>query len=172
VLATTEQTTQYELVLGTHGRSCEQFDIWQAVFSPVGPDGYPKPIWDYKTGAVDHGVAAYWQDHYDLSYILKRDWRTLGSKLVGKLHFKVGEADTYYLNNAVHLLQDFLDTTNNPYFAGDFEYAAGMPHCYSGDPSVPVNIGRLTVNQRLMPVMAQWIEKTAPPGADLTSWKY
>ena len=33
------------------GRSGGQWDIWQAVYSPQGPDGYPLPIWDKRTGA-------------------------------------------------------------------------------------------------------------------------
>ncbi len=41
ILSTAESATRYELVLGTHGRSEEQLDIWQAVFGPVGSDGYP-----------------------------------------------------------------------------------------------------------------------------------
>ena len=68
----------YEAALGSHGRSGEQFDIWQAVYSPVGDDGYPKAIFNKATGEIDHNVAAYWREHYDLSYILRRDWATLG----------------------------------------------------------------------------------------------
>ena len=49
----------YEAALGDHGRSGEQFDIWQAVYSPVGPDGYPKSIFDKQTGVIDHMTAAY-----------------------------------------------------------------------------------------------------------------
>src|SRR5581483_2926110 len=46
VLSTMEQNNRYELVLGTKSRSGDQFDIWQAVFSPAGDDGYPKEIYD------------------------------------------------------------------------------------------------------------------------------
>ena len=31
----------YEAALGDHGRSGEQFDIWQAVYSPVGTGRLP-----------------------------------------------------------------------------------------------------------------------------------
>ena len=47
-----------ELVLGTNGRSGGQWDIWQAVYSPVGANGYPKPIWDKRTGVIDRDVQA------------------------------------------------------------------------------------------------------------------
>ena len=79
-----------ELAQGDHGRSGGQYDIWQAVFSPVGTDGYPKPIFDKLTGVIDKEVAAYWRDHFDLSHIIQRDWATLGPKLRGKIHIYVG----------------------------------------------------------------------------------
>ena len=63
---TTQQINQYELALGDHGRSGEQFDIWQAVYGPVGEDGYPQPIFDKSAGDIDHHVAEYWREHYDL----------------------------------------------------------------------------------------------------------
>lgn len=72
--ATLEEMNLRELVLGTKSRSGEQWDIWQAVYSPAGPDGYPKPIWDKRTGAIDRTVADHWREHYDLGYILRRDW--------------------------------------------------------------------------------------------------
>src|SRR5437868_14638999 len=105
-----EPSVRREEVMGTHGRSTEQFGIWQAVFSPVGPDGYPKPIWDPKTGVIDASVASYWKEHYDLNYIMQRDWSTLGPKLAGKMHITVGDMDTWYLNNAEHFAQNFLET--------------------------------------------------------------
>ena len=71
----------YEAALGDHGRSGEQFDIWQAVYSSVGADGYPQPIFDKQTGAIDHNTAEYWREHYDLNAILQRNWETLGPKL-------------------------------------------------------------------------------------------
>ncbi|MFZ1142064.1 MAG: alpha/beta hydrolase-fold protein [Candidatus Sulfotelmatobacter sp.] len=167
VLSTMEQMNRYELVQGTHGRSGEQFDIWQAVFSSVGDDGYPKPIFNKRTGEIDHETAKYWKEHYDLSAIMQRDWKALGPKLAGKLHFYVGEADSFYLDRAVHLLKDFLDTTTDPYYHGSFEFGVRKPHCYPGeyDPAVGFN-------QHYWPEMVKHMEETAPPGADLKSWKY
>src|ERR1039458_2676911 len=54
VLSVMEDAIRFELVLGAKGRSGEQFDIWQAVYSPVGEDGYPKLILDPHTGVIDH----------------------------------------------------------------------------------------------------------------------
>src|SRR5262245_4462961 len=78
VSATSEELNRMELVLGTKSRSGQQWDIWEAVFSPVGADGYPQRIWDKRTGVIDPEVAEFWRDNYDLSYILKRDWAKLG----------------------------------------------------------------------------------------------
>ncbi len=74
VSVTLEQMNRLELVLGTRSRSGQQWDIWEAVFSPQGPDGYPARIWDKRTGAIDTTVAEYWKEHFDLSWILRRDW--------------------------------------------------------------------------------------------------
>ena len=52
------QMSQLEEVLGSHGRSGQQFEAWEAVYGPVGVDGYPKPLWDKTTGKIDQTVAA------------------------------------------------------------------------------------------------------------------
>ncbi len=167
LLSTMEQMNRYELVQGTHSRSGEQLDTWQAVFSSVGEDGYPKPVFDKRTGEIDHEVAKYWKEHYDLSHIMQRDWKTLGPKLAGKLHFYVGEADTFYLDRAVHLVKDFMDNTTDPYYRGTFEFGVRKPHCYAGDVDPAAGL-----NQHYWPEMVKHMEETAPEGADLKSWKY
>jgi hypothetical protein len=169
--AVMEPSVRREEVMGTHGRSTEQFGIWQAVFSPVGPDGYPKPIWDPRTGVIDPSVASYWKEHYDLNHIMQREWSTLGPKLVGKLHITVGDMDTWYLNNAVHLTQDFLDSPKNPYKTATFEYGYRQPHCYAGGGSISSAESIATMYQRVMPQIAQHMKDTAPEGAD-SSWEY
>lgn len=173
IIAETGPEYAYEYVLGTHGRSTEQWDIWQAVFSPVGPDGYPADVINPLTGAIDQSVVAWWHDHYDLAAILKRDWPTLGPKLEGKLHFAVGDGDTYFLNNAVHLLQNQLDQTRNPHSDATFQYGPGMPHCYTGGPSeYTMQQNNADWLQRILPKMTEHMLATAPPGADITSWRY
>ena len=49
--ATVEDDNRMELVIGTRTRSGQQWDIWEAVYSPVGRDGYPQRIFDKRTGA-------------------------------------------------------------------------------------------------------------------------
>jgi hypothetical protein len=175
-LISTRDNVAYEAALGDHGRSGEQFDIWQAVFSPVGADGYPQPIFDKDTGVIDHKTAAYWHDHYDLDAILQRDWPTLGPKLQGKLHIYVGYDDSYFLNNAVYLMEDFLKQTGTPGhgvpYDGEVKYGPKAEHCWNGDFNHPNWYSRLHYNQMYVPQIMERIEKTAPPGADLTSWRY
>lgn len=171
--ATAEGEFRYEYILGTKGRSTEQWAIWQAVFSPAGPDGYPAQVLDSLTGQIDPKVVAYWHDHYDLNAILQRDWATLGPKLEGKIHVAVGDGDTYFLNNAVHLLQKSLEATHNPHSDAQFQYGPGEPHCYTGGPSeYTMQQNNANWIQRVLPQMTEHMLATAPAGTDTKSWVY
>jgi hypothetical protein len=172
ISTTLEGANLRELVLGTKSRSGQQWDIWEAVFSPVGPDGYPKPIWDKRTGVIDHEVARYWREHYDLRYILERDWPRIGKHLEGKINIYVGDMDNYYLNNAVYLMEDFLKKTANPPYGGEVLYGDRAEHCWNGDPKQPNAISRLRYHQMYAPKIVERLLKTAPPGGDVTSWRY
>ena len=173
ISSTVEQMNRLENVLGPKTRSGGQYDIWQAVYSPAGSDGYPKPIWDKRTGVIDKEVAAYWRDNYDLVHILRRDWSAgLGSKLQGKIHIYVGEADSYYLNNAVYLAEEFLRSTKDPHYGGEVDYEPRAEHCWNGDHTRPNYASRLRYHQMFAPKIVERISKSAPPGADLTSWRY
>jgi hypothetical protein len=172
VSATMEELNRFELALGDKTRSGQQWDIWQAVYSPVGADGYPKPIWDKRTGKIDKTVAEYWRERYDLGYILKRDWAKLGPKLQGKIHLYCGDMDNYYLNNAVYLVEEFLKTTTNPHYDGQVDYGDRAEHCWNGDHTRPNAISRLRYHQMFVPKAVERLLKTAPAGADVTSWRY
>jgi hypothetical protein len=171
-LITTQEANAYELALGDHGRSGEQFDIWQAVYGPVGADGYPQPIFNKATGEIDHAVAEYWRRHFDLEAILERDWAKLGPELAGKIHIYVGSDDTYFLNDAVYRMEDFLNSTKNPPYGGEVTYGPRAEHCWNGDPTLPNAYSRLHYNTQYLPKILDRIQKTAPAGADLTSWRY
>jgi hypothetical protein len=121
---TMRQMSQLEDALGSHGRSAQQFEAWEAVYGPVGEDGYPQPLFDKRTGKIDKQVAKYMRDHgYDLSAYLQANWEKLGPQLKGKLHIYVGDMDNYYLNLAVYLLENFLKTTDAQ---AVFEYGRPM----------------------------------------------
>jgi hypothetical protein len=168
---TIEDENHWELVLGDKTRSGQQWDIWEAVYSPMGPDGYPKRIWDKETGVIDKEVAAYWRENYDLRHILERDWAKLGPKLQGKLNIYVGDMDNFYLNNAVYLMEDFLKKAK-PEFKGEITYGDRDEHCWNGDQTVPNSISRLRYNSMYVPKIMKRIAETAPKGADVTSWRY
>ena len=166
------QMNRLEYVLGTRGRSGGQWDIWQAVYGPVGPDGYPAPIWDKLTGRINREVAEYWREHYDVGHILRRDWATLGPKVRGKLHIYVGEADNYYLNNAVYLVEDFLKTATNPTAEAEVDYEPRAEHCWNGDHTRPNAYSRLRYPQMFIPRIMDQIRRNHPAGVDTLSWRY
>jgi len=130
---TAQQRYWMELVNGTHGRSgTGQQDIWQAVWGPIGEDGFFRPAVDSRTGVIDHTVTQYWREHFDLLYYLQRNWTTVGPKLVDKVHVYVGNMDSFFLDRATRELQAWMKTTTNPHYEGYFVYGDQKPHCWSG----------------------------------------
>ncbi|MGB8590931.1 MAG: alpha/beta hydrolase-fold protein [Candidatus Acidiferrales bacterium] len=161
-VASIRQISQMEYASGTHDRSGAQIDIWDAVYGPVGDDGYPRPLWDHLTGQIDHSVANYMRDHgYDLREYLQTNWPKIGPQLVGKLRIYCGDMDNFYLAGAVYHLEDFLKTTNDPYYAGEFVYGRPM----KGHGWQPMT------NAELIRMMADQIAKNAPAEENTSSWK-
>jgi hypothetical protein len=171
VFSTQRDANYMELAQGDRGRSGGQYDIWTAVFGPVGKDGYPRPLFDKLSGDIDREVAAYWREHFDLAYIIARDWGALAPKLRGKIHIYVGSADTYYLNDSVYFAQERLESLKPPY-EGSVAYGERAEHCWNGDPKLPNAYSRLHYNFQYLPIILARIAATAPAGADLRSWRY
>ncbi|MGQ0765955.1 MAG: hypothetical protein ACT4OZ_09840 [Gemmatimonadota bacterium] len=169
--ATLMEMNQYEVLIGTKGRSGGQWDVWESVYSPVAEDGYPRRLWDRETGIIDKTTAAYWKENYDLSHILQRDWKTLGPKLRGKLRIYVGDMDNYYLNNAVYEVEKFLATADPPADAV-VDYGDRDEHCWNGDHTRSNAYSRLRYPQMVLPWAVERMLRTAPAGADLRSWRY
>jgi hypothetical protein len=115
---------------GSWSMSGAQWGAWNAVYGPRGSAGRPRPLWDPKTGEIDKEAAEHWKN-YDLRLVLERNWKTLGPKLKGKIRIWIGESDNYFLNNAVHLLDDFLLKADPPY-GGKILYGPGKGHCWIG----------------------------------------
>jgi hypothetical protein len=149
----------FELVVGDKSRSGGQWDIWEATYSPVGPDGYPKRLWNKVTGEIDKSVAEHWKK-YDLRQILETNWTVLGPKIANKLNIYVGDMDSYYLNDAVEKMNEFLSKTQDPKFAGEIVFQRRAPHCWGPHAA------------DLLRKMTAQVEKIAPAGADLKSWRY
>jgi hypothetical protein len=163
VLVTERQMSQMESVLGSHGRSGQQLEIWEAAYGPVGKDGYPVPLWNKHTGVIDHSVALYMRDHgYDLTYYLKTHWAQYGKDWTGKIHVYVGDMDSYYLNLAVYDLEDVLNGLKDPPANATFEY---------GRPEKPHGWQPMS-NADLVRMMADFITKHAPAGEHTQAWKY
>jgi hypothetical protein len=161
-LITIRDLSRFEDVLASHGRSGEQLEIWEAVYGPVGPDGYPVPLWDKRTGHINPDVATYMRDHgYDLTAYARQHWGELGPKLVDKLHLDVGDMDNFYLNLGVYDFQAFLDSTQHPHVTGVFRY--GRPEKGHG--------WQHTDNASLVREMADAIAKHSPAG-EAATWRY
>ena len=172
VSSTLKECNYRELVLGDKSRSGQQWDVWDATYSPVGEDGYPKPIWNKYTGTIDKNVAGYWKENYDLSWILKRDWPETGKKLKGKIHIYCGDMDNFYLNNAVYLTEEVLNELSDPAYEGEVDYGDRAEHCWNGDHDQPNAISRLRYHRMFIPKWVKGLKNRIPEGADLKSWMY
>jgi hypothetical protein len=159
-VATVRQIRQLELAMGTRGRSAGQINAWDAAYGPIGEDGYPKMLWDPVTGEIDHEVAAYMRDNgYDLRHYIETNWPEIGSSLVGKIHIYNPEMDHFYLPLAVYLLEEFLESTTDPYYDGEVVHGRPMKgHGWS-----PFS------NAELIRRMAQHIARNAPPAVNTSS---
>jgi hypothetical protein len=138
-----------EVILGRGNRwelSGKDWCAWNATFGPRGEDGLPKPLWDGKTGKIDRSVVEHWKK-YDLRRVLQKNWATLGPKLKGKIRIWVGEADDYFLNNAVHLLDAFLSKAK-PAHEGKIVFGPRKNHDWRG-----------LTDKQMMEDMAAAIEK-------------
>jgi len=105
-------------------------------------------------------VAEYWKENYDLRHYLETNWSQIGQELKGKLHIYTGDMDTHYLNPAVELLGDFLESTTDPYYDGTVEYGDGEPHCWGPERS------------ELIRLMAQQVKENTPEGTDTSGWNF
>ena len=161
VTITMADRCHYELAVGDHDRSGEQWAVWEALYSPLGKDGYPEPMWDWMTGEIHPEVAEQWKK-YDISYILRNNWAELGPKLVGKLHLYTGDMDNAYLNLGVVLLEEFLESTTDPYYAGSVTYGDRGRHGWSP-----------YTRQEFIQVWADHIAKNAVKAGDNPKlWQY
>ncbi len=143
---------QMENVLGTGDSwtmSGQQWGAWNAAYGPRGANGRPVPLWDAKTGAINREVIEHWKQ-YDLRLLLERNWQSLAPRLRGKITIWVGEADDYFLNNAVHLLDQFLSKAT-PAYEGRIIYGPGKGH------------GWMALSERqILQEMAAAVEKGSP----------
>ena len=68
--------------------------------------------------------------------------------------------------------EEFLKSTKNPNYGGLVDYEPRAEHCWNGDHTRPNALSRLRYHQFYAPKIVERITKSAPPGADLKSWRY
>lgn len=159
-LATLRQVSRLEATLGSKQRSGGQLAIWDATFGPVGNDGYPQPLFDESTGAIDHNVVLYMRNHgYDLRYYAQTHWAQIGRELAGKLHLACGDMDNFYLNLGVYLFAQFLEKVDSRDVEGSIKY--GRP--LKGHGWQPMT------NAQLVRQMAERVAVKSPNG-ESTTW--
>ncbi len=175
---TMRQENMYENVVGPNNRSGGQWSIWEAAYSPVGSNGYPQNIWNPVTGEINEDVAEEWKN-YDLVHILKENWEDLAPKINGELYIATGTMDTFYLDKAVIILEDFLEEAENPKADIPIEYGLYEPHCWIGaspdspklelKPNVYISTGDEMTYNEFVPIVADYISENAPEDAEM-SW--
>ncbi len=155
---TMAQENHWQAAMATHGRSqLGQWDLWQALFGPVGADGYPTALWDKQTGVIDHAVADTYKP-MDLSLYVTAHWPTIGKDLKGKLHFLSGTGDNFFLNLAVDLFQQRTAKLKTGF---TYKSVVGAGH-------VPSPSGGLM--GQLM-TMTKYMKNHAPRAADTWWWQ-
>jgi enterochelin esterase-like enzyme len=124
---------QFENVLGwnsTYTTSGGQFSAFNALFSPKGEDGLPKPLFDPETGEIDRNVSEHWRK-YDLKHYVETNWETLGPKIQGKIWIWMGDMDEFYLNSALRAFDEMLQKTDNPKSDAIIIFEPVRGHCSS-----------------------------------------
>lgn len=164
-LQTMQGLVRYFDVLGTHGRSGQWIDNYDAMWGNIGPDGYPVPVWNHQTGDIDPKVVASWRAHgADLREYLEANWSSLAPHLIGKLHFAAGTADNFFLNNGEIVMQEFLAKQKPPLNA---TFRNGTP---AGGHSF-FEMGYDPFPEALLEEMVRDIASHAPSGFDTSSWE-
>lgn len=102
----------------------EQMYSFDAAFSPKGPDGEPRRLFDWDTGEVDPSVAASWRSH-DLSLAVSRLDRRTKDRLQDKIRVYVADDDDFGLNRPVHAFRDALARKG---LRADIRFLAGGGH--------------------------------------------
>lgn len=160
---TVRQESHFESVLGSKGRSGLQFNGWEAVFGPTDTEGYPRPLWDKRTGKIDAEVAKYMRAHgYDLLEYVRQNWTTLDPKLRGKLRFACGDMDNYFLNLALYQLEDFFQHASASPYPVEFRWGRPLKGHWWHPQSWT----------EMLREMAEQVKRSARPGADIHSWNY
>ena len=106
---TVRQEGLMERAISPNGDSGQQWDAWEAMFSPRDPDaGLPVPMFDSLSGAIDRTVVEHWKQ-YDISRLVTEKWSRYGPALVHNVRLVCGTHDSFYLNRAVERFKKATD---------------------------------------------------------------
>jgi hypothetical protein len=155
-VVTIRQLSLHDAVLAT--RAGGEFGSDDAMLGPIGNDGYPRPLWNRISGAIDREVADYWREHGDLAYFVEKNWPKIGPHLIDKLHLYAGDRDHFQRDQGVRLFEELLRNTRDPHYAGTFGYA---PFKSDYQPMT---------NAELIKIITRHIVEHAPEGT-LSAWQ-
>ncbi|MCA9311767.1 MAG: hypothetical protein KDA21_11215, partial [Phycisphaerales bacterium] len=111
------------------GHSGQQWDSWNAIFGQA-RNGEPTPLFDWKTGRIDHSVAEQWA-RYDIGRLLASAPEKYGPIFRDRIRILVGTEDNYYLDGAVRLLRDRLEESG--YLSSEDDDAFGSIRILEGE---------------------------------------
>jgi len=105
VFMTVRDEMATERALDPDGRSGQQWDAWEAMWSPFDPArNAPRPICDPETGDIDLVVAEEWTRH-DIARRVERDGGRTARLVAERVRLLCGTRDSFYLNEAVARLK-------------------------------------------------------------------
>lgn len=106
VRMTVRQECLMEYFMHPLGGSGQQWDAWEAMFSPRDPEtSFPRPMFEPLTGAVDPEVVAQWA-RFDITRLVVSDWERYGPIVTGRVRLACGTQDSFYLDRAVARFRD------------------------------------------------------------------
>lgn len=116
-LMTVRQEVGGERLTGPDNTSGAQWASWQAVWGPRNANGHPAALFDPVTGAIDPAVAEQYRK-FDIAEIVRAsashaatDPHAAARLFRERIRIVVGDADNFYLNEAVALLREVLAAT-------------------------------------------------------------
>lgn len=170
-LAQLWDVSRWETALADHSRSGEFLARMNAAFSPINADGYPRELWNARTGVIADDVAEHWYQQQDVLRLLQTLPSERINALRGKLRIRVGDRDEYHRDNAVRSLETSL-RASQPGLDLSVDYGRGIERCWNGRYDLPVDDAQGQELQDALLWALERILQGAPSGADLSSWRY
>lgn len=128
---TVEREAKGEDLLGPDNTSGQQWDSWFAVWGPRNEHGNPAALFDPATGLIDRAMAERYRK-YDIADRLRKDPAKYAPIFRQRIRLVVGDADNFFLNEAVKLLKADLEkvpvAASGKKSAGYIKIVSGLDH--------------------------------------------